>query len=117
MTSRPTLRTWVILLFAAALACISVGVYLGWRARHLDDDIRKWVVKELSKRFDSEVRLNALRVTPYPELKVTGEELSIFYRDRTDLPPLIHVDKFVFGLHWTALWKLPGHISSVELEN
>jgi hypothetical protein len=115
MNRRP-LRILVFILGAFLLVAISGGIYLGYRARHMDEAIRKWVVAELTQRFQSRVELGALRVTPFPQLAVTGQELSIYYHDRTDLPPLIHIDQFTFGLHWTAIWKLPRHISVARLE-
>lgn len=110
-------RKWLVLVSALLVLTGGSAVYVAWRARHMDNAIRKWVVRDLTHRFETKVELAALEVTPYPWLSVTGENLAIYYHGRTDLPPLIHVDKFRFSLKWTAIWKLPRHISSVEVES
>src|SRR5207342_2912788 len=37
--------------------------------------------------------------------------------DRTDVPPIVHVDKFSFGLGALAIFRLPRHIASANIEN
>jgi hypothetical protein len=110
-------RKWLLVFVALLVLAGAATVYLAWRARHMDNAIRKWVVQELSRRFETQVELTTLQVTPFPSLRVTGEGLSVYYHGRTDLPPLIHVDRFTFSLHWTAIWKLPRHISGVAVES
>jgi len=110
-------RKWLVTLAVFLVLAGSSAIYLAWRARHMDNAIRQWVVRDLTRRFETKVELAGLQVTPYPALSVTGQDLSIYYHGRTDLPPLIHVDKFRFSLKWTAIWKLPRHISSVEVES
>jgi hypothetical protein len=117
MSRRPAARKWVVLLGVFLALASGSAIYLAWRARHMDDAIRQWVVQNLTRRFETRVELAGLQVTPYPSLSVTGENLAIYYQGRRDLPPLIHVDTFRFSLKWTAIWKLPRHISSVEVES
>jgi hypothetical protein len=119
MTWRSPSRKWVIVIFAAIFVIFAggTGVYLAWRARHMDEAIRNWVVRALSDHFNSRVELAGLHVAPFPQLSVTGYDLTIHFDGRPDLPALIHVDKLTFSLHWTAIWKLPKHISSARLEN
>jgi hypothetical protein len=117
MTPRSASHKWLVLLGAFLVLLSGSAMYLAYRARHMDNAIRKWVVRDLTRRFETKVELAGLQVAPYPSLSVTGENLSIYYHGRSDLPPLIHVDQFRFNLKWTAIWKLPRHISSVEVES
>jgi AsmA-like C-terminal region len=116
MTRRTPSWKWLIVLAVFVALAGGTGLYVAWRARHMDNAIRDWVVHALSDHFNSRVELATLHVAPFPELSVTGHELLIYYDGRPDLPPLIRIDKFTFSLHWTALWKLPKHISSAELD-
>ena len=117
MSSRTASRKWLVLLIVFLGFTGGSAIYLAYRAKHMDNAIRQWVVRDLTRRFETRVELAGLQVTPYPALSVTGQDLSIYYHGRTDLPPLIHVDTFRFSLKWTAIWKLPRHISSVEVES
>jgi hypothetical protein len=110
-------RKWLILIVSFSLAIVAAGGVLFWRARHMDDFVRLRVIRSLSERFQSRVELTTLRVTGFPYLGVSGEDLTIYTHDRSDLPPLIHIDRFSFGLGMAALLELPKHVSSAQIEN
>jgi hypothetical protein len=74
------------------------------------------IVRELSEQFKSHVELGAVHISGFPRLGVSGEDLSIQFDDREDLPPLIHVDKFRFGLGLFAVLRLPRHVSIVQID-
>jgi hypothetical protein len=93
------------------------GGILFWRARHMDNFVRLWVIRSLSQQFEGSVELGAVHVTGFPRLGVTGEDLAIHFDGRTDIPPLIHVDKFTFRLGMLAVLRFPRHVSSVRIEN
>ncbi|MGB7028090.1 MAG: hypothetical protein WBD72_12440, partial [Candidatus Acidiferrum sp.] len=99
-------RKLLIILGAVLLAFIAVGAIVSWRARHMDNFVRLWVIRSLSDHFQSRVELATLHVTGFPHLGVTGEDLTIYFHDRTDVPPLIHIDKFSFDLGVIALLHL-----------
>jgi hypothetical protein len=110
-------RKWLALLVAFLLVLVVAAGMLAWRARHMDNFVRLWVIRSLSERFQSRVELTTLRVTGFPHLGVTGEDLTIYFRNRSDVPPIIHVDKFAFDLGLIALLRLPNHISSAQIES
>jgi hypothetical protein len=89
---------------------------LVWRARHIDEFTRAWIVSDLERRFQSEVRLERLHIGAFPEFTVTGEDLSIAYHNRADQPPFFHVDKFVFRLGWLGVFAVPHRIRAVQVE-
>lgn len=99
------------------LVLLVAGGVLAWRARHMDNAIRLWVIRSLSDHFQSRVELATLRVTGFPNLGVVGEDLTIYFHDRADVPPIIHVDKFSFNLGVIALLWLPNRVSSANIES
>jgi hypothetical protein len=111
------LRKRLAILAALLLALAVAGGILSWRVRHLNDSVRLWMIRSLGERFQSHVEITALRVTGFPHLGVAGEDLTIYFHDRTDVPPLIHINKFTFDLGMIALLRPPGHISRAKLEN
>jgi hypothetical protein len=110
-------RKWILVSAILLGVLLLGGVFLSWRARHMDNAIRLWVIRSLSNHFQSRVELATLRVTGFPHLGVTGEDLTIYFHDRTDVPPIVHVDKFSFGLGALAIFRLPRHIASANIEN
>jgi hypothetical protein len=110
-------RKWLVLLGASLLLVVAAGGILAWRARRMDNSIRLWVIRSLSDHFQSRVELTTLRVIGFPHLGVAGEDLTIYFHDRTDVPPIVHVDKFSFGLGLLAIFRLPRHISSANIES
>ena len=101
----------ILLIFAAAIG------YLAWRARDLDDLTRKWVVNEISARFQSQVELGSLHVTLLPHVGVTGHDLVVHFHDRTDVPPLVRVDSFQFNLGVLDVLRAPKHLHSATVQH
>jgi hypothetical protein len=100
---------------AGVVAGLALFVYLG--ARHIDDRTREWVIRELAERFESRVELQSLHVETTPRMQVTGEGLALHYHDRTDVPPLIQIERFSFNLGLLGIIHVPRHIRGVFVEN
>ena len=115
--TRGASRNWLIVLGAFLLVLFVAGGVLAWRTRHMDNAIRLWVIRSLSDHFQSRVELATLRVTGFPNLGVSGEDLTIYFHDRTDVPPIIHIDKFSFDLGVLAILRLPRRVSTALIEN
>lgn len=118
MTDSPgAFRLWPYLLGIAIgmVAGLTVFVYLG--ARNIDERTRAWVVEELSSRFNGSVELQSLHVDLTPRMQVTGEGLSLRYRNRRDVPPLIRVARFSFNLGVLGIVHVPRHIKGTYVEN
>jgi hypothetical protein len=88
-----------------------------FRTRNIDDRTREWVVRELRNRFDGDVELQDLHVQVYPRMGVTGEGLAIRYHNRTDLPPMFHIERFSFNLGVLGILRAPRHIAGVYVKN
>jgi hypothetical protein len=75
------------------------------------------VVRELSVRFNSDVDLQSLHVATTPRMQVTGEGLTLRYRNRPDVPPLIQIARFSFNLGVLGIIHVPRHVKGVFVEN
>jgi hypothetical protein len=106
---------WFILIFVLVGTAIVSGI-LVWRSRHIDEFTRQWVVRSLSERFDTEVTLADLQVTAFPELSVTGRNLTIYHRERNDIP-FIHIDSFTFHLGVLGIFRVPHEIRGLSVQN
>src|SRR3984893_6155324 len=97
------------------VAGLVLFLYLG--ARHIDDRTREWVIRDLSARFNSDVDLQSLHVETTPRMQVTGEGLTLRYRGRPDVPPLIQIARFSFNLGVLGIIHVPRHVKGVFVEN
>ena len=85
------------MMLAIVIALITVSVLISLRAR-------VWVEDWLTRRYNANVELSAFRVSiPYPLVQFVGENLTLHYLGRQDLPPLIVVKSFAMR---TPLWDL-----------
>ncbi len=97
--------------------CAGLVLFIFLGARNIDDRTRQWVISELSTRFESNVELKNLHVDITPRMQVTGEGLTLRYRNRTDVPPLIQIARFSFNLGVLGIVHVPRHIKGVFVEN
>src|SRR6202163_2783225 len=103
MTDSPgALRLWPYLLGIAIGLCTGFALFVYLGARNIDDRTRAWVVDELSARFNGGVELQSLHVNLTPRMQVSGEGLTLRYRHRTDVPPLLRIE------HSSFIWALRG---------
>jgi hypothetical protein len=52
----------------------------------------------------------------FPEIGISGRDLVIRQRGRTDVPPLISVDRFAARVGWVELVRRPHHLRLVHLQ-
>jgi hypothetical protein len=109
-------RKWFVISGIFLGVTLLAGGLLFWRASKMDDLVRHLIVRALAEQFQGRVELGAVRVTGFPRLGVSGQDLSIHFDNRSDLPPLIHVDNFSFGLGLLAILRLPRHISIAQVD-
>ena len=70
----------------------------------------------LSERFDSQVSIGALRVSVFPRVRVSGDQIELRHKGRTDVPPLVKVASFSAEAHLLGLLFRPVHLKQVTLQ-
>jgi hypothetical protein len=114
MMRKPPSRRLLLASLFSIIALLSGGLL--WRSLHVDEFTRQWVLRSLSERFDTEVQLADLHVTPFPEMSVQGRDLTIYHRARRDIP-FIHIDRFTFHLGVLGIFRVPHEIRGVGVQN
>lgn len=104
------------LLIGAAIALAVLGI-LGWMAVGplLSPTFKDNVLEVLGRHFGGNAELRALHVQFFPWPQVSGEGLLLRHRGRTDIPPLLVVDRFAASAGWIDLLKRPRRVSNIEL--
>src|SRR5689334_11929802 len=86
--------TWIRLLSAAGILLVVLGIGLAVLATHLTSIVRTRALDMLRSRFDSEPEIGELHVTVSHEIFVSGKNLALRHRGRTDVPPLLEIREF-----------------------
>src|SRR6478672_11960534 len=105
---RITLAIISVLLLVVALTLIAL-------VRHINPIVRSRAVAMLRNRFDSDVELRDLQVTLFPQLAVRGAGLILRHHGRTDVPPLIAIERFSAAGNWSGLLGKPWHLNKIHL--
>ena len=79
--------------------------------------VRDWVVRALTERFNSRVELESIHVSAFPELSVTGDNLTIAYHNRSDVPPMFQIKQFTFHLGVLGIFEVPRQFPGLHLDN
>lgn len=110
-------RRWPIVLTILGVVLVSLALLIYWRARDIDETTRAWVVGELSRRFQSAVELESLKVRVLPMVTVKGSGLIIHFHNRLDVPPMFQIKEFSFNLGLRSLLQARHHISNVSVRH
>lgn len=82
----------------------------------LPGTLRARLSDALSERFDSQVSINALHVSVFPRLRVTGEQIELRHKGRTDVPPLVRIASFSAEAHLLGVLFRPVRLQHVALQ-
>jgi hypothetical protein len=99
MSTRWKYILWLMggVLLTVVSSLILVSVVIAKRARG-------WVENWMAQQYDSQVQLASFRVAiPFPLVECEGENLTLHFHGRQDLPPLIAVKRFTLR---TSIWGL-----------
>ncbi len=107
-------RPWVIAGGTVALLLLLLMIAGAFLASRVEPRLHATIVQTLEERFDSDVTLDGLDVSLLPSPKIEGRGLVLRYQGRTDLPPLISVQRFSGT---AGLWGfLSRRVEVVELD-
>ena len=112
---RRSLWPRILIGIAAVLAILGIAAHLVMK--RAEPNARRRVVEWLEAKFDSEVQLGNLDLDIFPRPQVTGRNLKLHWKRRTDIPPMIDIDEFHARLAWTDLALPDWHIDLVTLKN
>jgi hypothetical protein len=104
-----------ILLVSCALLLVGSALLVRWAIR-ATPTVRDAVVDALNARFASQVDLQDLQVSLYPAPRVGGRGLLLRHNGRTDVPPLITLDRFDTTAGIRGLLTNPIHLRDVTIE-
>jgi AsmA-like C-terminal region len=108
---------WLLAPAAITFLLLLVATYMYLWPERVENRIRQSLTQALSDRFHSDVELKTLRIRAFSAPNVIGEGLVLRLHARTDVPPIMQVEKFSFTVGLRALLQPVRHISLLRVQN
>ena len=91
---------------------------IGWMAVGplLSPHFERHVRETLATYFGGQADLRDIQVSIFPSPRVTGEGFVLRHRGRTDVPPLVQIERFAASASWSGLLRRPRRVEVVRLE-
>jgi AsmA-like C-terminal region len=101
---------WIVAIIIALGIAASLILTYGYRGY-----VKNAVITVLQDRFHSNVQIKDMRVVIFPRIYVTASGVTIPYKDRTDIPPFLVIDKLEVAADFWSVVRAPRRVSSVHL--
>jgi hypothetical protein len=116
MYKKLTRRKRIVLLVGVLglVAAIVVAALLSIPIR--SETIKARVVAILTDELESEVTIGTLEGRVFPRVAVSGTGMTIRHKGRTDVPPMITIERFEIRGSLREVMAAPRHVSEVRLQ-
>ena len=104
-------------LLIAITAVIAIGLLFAYLAlRAFEPKLRAELIHAIESKFDAKAELQNLEISGFPVVRLKGKNLTLWYKGRRDIPPLIHIDEFSAHSQIRGLFQDTKQISEVNLK-
>ncbi len=77
---------------------------------------RDYVISALKQRYKSDVELGDLRISLFPAVHATADNLVLRFGGRADLPPMVRIRRLTLDAGFVGFFRSPKRISRLKLE-
>ncbi len=105
-------KALLLLLAVIVVLAAATGLTAGPR---LERWLRTTVIATLERKLDSAVELERISVQLGPVIRISGGPLVIRHRRRTDVAPLVSLERFETTMAWHEMLRKPRRVDSVTL--
>ncbi len=110
-------RSWTKLVLIGLIGLLIFGSLLGSLAVHYADPyLHRRAVAILEEKFHSDVELKKFHTDLFPTLRLEGGGLALRKDGRTDVPPMIVIDKFSTDASLLRIFANPWKIMRIKLQ-
>lgn len=111
-----TRRQRILLSVAAVLTLAAAGS--GWWFWTLINPhgLKGEIEAYLSEQFEGEVTIDTLQGRLFPSVGVSGSGIVVRVKGRTDVPPLLTIERFEIRGSFREFMRKPHHVSEVRLQ-
>ncbi len=107
-------RIWILIALAGVSAVVFIAIGLSIPIR--SETLKAKVIALLSEELESEVTIEKLEGRVFPRVAVSGSGVVIRQKGRTDVPPMITIEKFEIRGSLRDLMKEPRRVAEVRLQ-
>lgn len=86
--------------------------YKAWAENYL----RERTISTLQQRFNGNVEFANLQISIFPRIVFRGDGLTVRQQGRTDVPPLIHIERFWTEVAIADLLRPTHHVGKITLD-
>jgi hypothetical protein len=94
----------------------SLGITIAILVARFEPVARDYVISALKQRYKSDVMLGNLRISLFPTVHATGDNLVLRLAGRLDGPPMIAIRRFTIDAGFIGFFRYPKRIRKVTLE-
>ena len=106
-------RLWITVAAIGVVAAVLIALLLSVPIR--SETIKAKVIALLSDQLESEVTIESLEGRVFPRVGVSGGGVVIRHKGRTDVPPLITIERFEIRGSMRDLVRKPRRVAEVRL--
>ena len=107
-------RIWILIALAGVSAVVFIAIGLSIPIR--SETLKAKVIALLTEELESEVTIEKLEGRVFPRVAVSGSGVVIRQKGRTDVPPMITIEKFEIRGSLRDLMKAPRRVAEVRLQ-
>ena len=97
----------------AFLALVAAAAFLAVRFQPL---ARDYFISTLQKRYRSDVEMGELKISLFPTVHATGDNLVLWFNGSHEVPPMVRIRRFTLDASLISFFRTPRHIGRLTLE-
>ena len=105
------------LLILVVLSLVVVASVVVGRVSGVAPHVRTLAIAALESRLDSQADISSLEVSAFPEPHLSGTGLTLRWRGRTDVAPLVRIGQFSASAGIRGLIGTPVRLRRIELDS
>jgi hypothetical protein len=99
------------------VAIVAIAVLIAYLVlQTYEPKLRTELIRAIEERFDAKAELQTLELSLFPRVRISGTGLTLWYKGRHDIPPLIELDEFTTHASLRELFQKPRRIAEVNLK-
>jgi uncharacterized protein involved in outer membrane biogenesis len=108
-------RIWIAL-YAAGVVFLWLAVFAAVLVLRFQPVARSYFISTLRQRYQSDVELGDLRISLFPTVRATGDNLVFRLNGRRDIPPMVQIRRFTLEARFVGFFRNPRRIHRLQLE-
>lgn len=111
--SKSRIRFWGIALAALGAVLTIAGVIA---LKSLPRIARQVLMAELQERYHSTIEIGAIQVHGVRPLTIVARDITLRYQGRSDVPPLMAIDRLTGSASLYGLWTRKWRVASIHMD-